>query len=65
MKKTYKKPATTHSVANLNALCIGIVGSTDAESGNLTKEEQEEEEEFEAFIATIEAEQKDGQMSLW
>ena len=65
MKKTYKKPATTHSVANLSALCIGIVGSTDAESGNLTKEEQEEEEEFEAFIATIEAEQKDGQMSLW
>ena len=65
MKKTYQKPATADSVANLNALCIGIVGSTDAESGNLTKEELEEEEEFEAFIATMEAEQNEGQMSLW
>lgn len=62
MKKQYKKPITTLRSANLDSLCVGIVGSTSAGSGNLTKEEREMEEEFAALSAE---EENKGKKSLW
>ncbi len=63
MKKQYKKPMTSLRIASFNSLCIGIVGSTEAGSGNLTKEEREMEEEFAAFIAS--SEEREGKNGLW
>ena len=67
MKKVYITPLTTMRYSDFDALCIGIVGSTGAGSGNLSKEErelEEEEEEFAAFLAA-EAEQNGGKNGLW
>ena len=54
---------TSLRIASFNSLCIGIVGSTEAGSGNLTKEEREMEEEFAAFIAS--SEEREGKNGLW
>lgn len=63
MKKQYKKPITSLRIAEFDTLCIGIVGSTKAGSGNLSKEERELEEEEEKLAA--QAEQNGNRNGLW
>ncbi len=66
MKKTYQKPAIDSSVGYLNQLCeIGIVGSTDATEGNLSKQREEEEKEDEAIIQLLKDREEGNTSPLW
>lgn len=65
MKKTYQKPAIDSSVGYLNQLCVGIVGSTDATEGNLSKQREEEEKEDEAIIQLLKDREEGNTSPLW
>lgn len=66
MKKTYQTPAIGSSVGYLNPLCqIGIVGSTDATEGNLSKQREEEEKEDEAIIQLLKDREEGNTSPLW
>lgn len=65
MKKKYITPAMTFAVNEMESLCIGIVGSTPATSGNLAKEREDEEEEEEEQAAFLAAEEEREHNGLW
>ena len=66
MKKTYQTPKTDSSVAFFNPFCeIGIVGSTDAEEGNLIKAREDEIEEEKAIIRLLKDTEEGNTSPLW